>query len=231
MPNTLATNLNQVLSESGFQIPDQYIGTQDQNALQIIAIAQAVALEIVEEGYQLLRVQGSQLLTSAETYTLPTDFLSFIPGTMYQAGRWDAADFPTTEETWALLRSVTSVASLPIRVRIINNALHVLNPQAGATLNFEYVSNAPVTSVSGPGGNVGQKTFTADTDLWRLDDRLFQLECKWRFKREKGLEWQSGQIEAENRRATVRGRDQGSGAIVPYRRTVFGEPYANLWVS
>jgi hypothetical protein len=229
MSNTLAFHLNQVLSESGFQKPDQYFGNDDQNVLQIIACAQACALEIVEEGYQLLRVQGSQLLTSATTYALPSDFLSFVPNTMYQAGRWDPVDFPTTEETWALLNSVTVVASLPIRVRILGGQLAIKNPQAGATLDFEYISNAPINSAATP--PVAQKVFAADTDVWLLDDRLFQLECKWRFKREKGLEWQSGQIEAENRRATVRGRDQGSGAIVPMRRAVFGEPYANLWVT
>lgn len=227
MANSLQTNLNQVMSESGFQIPDQYFGTTDQNIAQIIACAQTSALEIVEAGYQALRAQGSQVLTTATNYALPSDFLGFVPGTMFQHGRWDVADLPTTEETWALLNSVTSVASLPIRVRIIGNQLVVKNPQAGATLNFEYMSNAPIKS----SGGVSQKTFAADSDIWQLDDRLFQIETKWRFKKEKGLDWQSDLQEASVRRATVRARDQGNSHIVPGRVTVSGEPYANLWVA
>jgi hypothetical protein len=227
MPNTLQTNLNQVLSETGFQIPDYYFQNQDQNVLQIIACAQASALEIVEQGYQALSVQGSQLLTTATTYALPSDFLSFVPGTMYQQGRWDPADLPTTEETWALLNSVTAVASLPIRVRIIANQLVVKNPTSGATLNFEYISNAPIRSA----GGTAQKTFAADTDVWSLDDRLFQIEAKWRFKKEKGLDWQTDLQESAVRRATIRSRDQGNSHIVPGRVTVSGEPYANVWVS
>lgn len=227
MANTLQTNLNQVLSESGFQIPDSYFGNTDQNVAQILAYAQTAALEIVEGGYQALRVQGSQVLTTANNYPLPSDFLSFVPGTMFQHGRWDVADLPTTEETWALLNSVTSVASLPIRVRIIGNQLVVKNPQSGATINYEYNSNAPIKSAS----LVSKSSFTADSDIWQLDDRLFQLETKWRFKKEKGLDWQADLQESSNRRATVRARDQGNSHIVPGRVTVSGEPYANLWVA
>jgi hypothetical protein len=116
---------------------------------------------------------------------------------------------------------------LPIRVRIIANQLVVKNPQSGATINYEYMSNAPIKSIGG--SNLTK--FAADSDIWQLDDRLFQIETKWRFKKEKGLDWQSDLQEASIRRATVRARDQGNSHIVPGRVTVSGEPYANLWVA
>lgn len=224
--NTLAANLNQVLGESGFLIPDSYIGNADQNIVQIVALAQAVALEYIEEEWQLLRKTFSQVLSAATSYALPTDYRAFAPDTMYQHGRWDAVDLPTTDEIWGLLSSVNGLSSLPIRARISAGTFNILNPQSGATITADYYSNAPIT-----GASAAQSQFLLDTDTWLLDDRLFQLETKWRFKREKGLEWQSGKAEADNRRYQVRARDKGAGVIVPRQQSVTSQPYANLWVT
>lgn len=226
--NSLATNLNQVMAESGFVIPDSYIGNTAQDVAQLVALAQAAAVEIVEGEWQTLKKNFSQVLTSATSYPLPSDFLGFTPGTMYQNGRWDPVDIPTTPATWALLKSISGQSNLPIRVRILDNKFVTQFPTVGATIQAEYISNCPITDSSG----VTPKTiFTADTDLWILDDRLFQIECKWRFKREKGLEWQTDLQDAANRRATVRSRDEGNSTIIPNLVTVTGQPYTNLWVS
>jgi len=225
MPNTFAANANAVMAESGFVVPDSYVGNTDQNIAQLFALANGVAYSAQEETWQLLRKTQTYTLTTSTTYPLPTDFGSFIPGTMYQHGRWDMVDIPTNEQVWALLNSIVGVASLPVRARIIAGQLNILNPQSGATLNVEYVSNCPITSASG----TPQQIFLADTDIWLLDDRMFQLELKWRFKKEKGLDWQSDQIEADTKRAQVRGRDQGNSHIIPNQVGANGEPYANLW--
>lgn len=228
MPQSLATNTNQVLAECGFLTPDSYFGNQDQNALQLIAIAQAVALDCVEEAWQLLRKQYALVLTTATTYALPSDFLAFVPDTAYQQGRFDSVELPTTPEVWALLTSVASVASLPVRARIYGGQLHILNPQAGATVNFEYLSNAPIQGAATTGG-VSKTQFSADSDLWLLDDRMFQCELKWRFKREKGLEFQTALQEASNRRASVRSRETPGRAITYPRGPRPVGPYADLW--
>ena len=228
MSKTLQQNLDQVMLESGFQKPDSYIGNQDQNVAQIVALAQVAAGEIAELGLETLRSIWTLPLTSATSYALPSDFLGFVPNTMYQHGRWDAVDLPTTPEVWAMLTSIVGIASLPVRARIMGDQLLIINPTAGATINAEYFSNAPI-----------QESFTtnylnqwhADQDTWRLDDRLFQLEVKWRFKKEKSLpDWQIDLQDAANRRNTVRARTNANSSIVPNRETVAGQPYANLWV-
>ncbi len=226
---TLKIQLDQVLAESGFQRPDYYIGNPDQDVAQIVSIAQVAALEIVESRLQALRKSFPITLTSATTYDFPSDYLEFIPSTMYQYGRWDRADLATTDETWALLNSVVSVATLPIRVKIIANQLHILNPQAGGTLNVDYYSNSPILASDGV---TYRGHFVADDDSWFLDDRLFQLEVKWRFKKEKGMpDWQVDQADALHRLNVVRGRDSGNSSIVPGQGTVTGQPYTNLWVT
>lgn len=242
MSQTLKNNLNQVMAETGFIVPDAYLGSSDQNAAQIVAFAQAVALEAVSQDWQQLRKQGSLTLTTLTAYDLPSDFSSFAPGTMYQHGRWDAVDLPTTQTQWALLTSITGVASLPIRARLLPKVftptsasadslkplqLNIINPQDGATINYEYLSNAPVQLGIDSYGS----QFTTDLDVWLLDDRMFQLEVKWRFKREKGLDYADDRQEAADWRANVRGRESGAGNILPNMVAVNGQPYTNLWVT
>lgn len=228
MPNSLKTNLDQVLAESGFQKPDSYIGNSEQDVAQIVAVAQVAALELAELALQTLRATWALTLTSATTYALPTDWLGFVPDTAYQHGRWDRIDLPTTEPLWAFLQSTTGLSSLPIRARIIGDQLNIINPQSGAVVNIEYYSNAPITNSGGT--NISQ--FAADTDTWRLDDRMFQLEVKWRFKKEKGLaDWQADNADALHRKSIVEGRTAGNSTIVPSATTVSGEPFTNQWVT
>lgn len=215
------------MAETGFLTPDSYFGNSNQDVAQAIAIAQVVAVEAIEENWQVLRKTQAITLTSATSYALPTDYLGYIGGTAYQHGRWDPIDLPATDQLWNLLQSVASVAILPIRARIIANRLNIINPQAAAVVNIEYASNAPITDSTG----VTPKTlFSADSDLWLLDDRMFQCEFKWRWKQEKGLEWNSALQEASVRRAGVRGRDTANSTIVPGQLTQVGTPYTNLWV-
>lgn len=226
--NSLATNLNQVMAESGFVVPSAYIGNTQQDVAQLVALSQAAAMEIVEGGWQQLRKIFSLTLTSATAYPLPTDFLGFISGTMYQNGRWDPVDMPTTPATWALLKSISGQSSLPIRTRIIDGQFQIQSPVANAVIQAEYNSNAPITDSTGV---TPKSIFTADSDLWILDDRLFQLELKWGFKREKGLEWQTDLQDSASRRATVRARDEGNSTIIPNLVTISGQPYTNTWIS
>lgn len=228
MSLTLKANLDKISASCGFVKPDSYIGNADQDVQQIVECANESALWIEEMGLQSLRKTWSQVLTSATSYTLPSDYLGFISGTAYQFGRWDRIDLPTTEEEWALLQSVVSVSTLPIRARIIGDTFHIINPQSGATINIEYYTNAPITPAAG-GSNTAE--FNNDADVWGLDDLLLRLETKWRFKKEKGLpDWQIDAQAASVHRATVRGRTAANGPIVPNQVAVTGQPYTNLWV-
>jgi hypothetical protein len=217
------------MAANGFVIPSSYFGNTDQDTAQLVALAQDAALDIIENDFQFQRKQGSVTThAGTTTYPLPTDFLAFAPNTLFQFGRWDMVDLSTTPETWALLHSVTAVASLPIRARILQGQLNVLNPTEGATINFEYVTNTTIRLASNPFST--SSTFQADGDTWQLDDRLFQAEVTWRWRRAKGFQdWQTYLQEAAARRNSVKGRDAGNSTIVPQQVTITGQPYTNLW--
>lgn len=230
MPTTLKAILDAVLLESGFQTPTSYVAGANPDDLQMVALANAAGDEIREAGFQPSIRQFSVTLTAATSYTLPTDFLAYLPDTGFIAGRLDPIMLPTTPAEWALIRSGNELPGDTIRARFIANRLEVINPNAGDVLQFEYASNAPWTAADQVTVKEGA---TLDTDLWWPDRRLLTLATKWRWKKEKGLpDWQADYQAFQQHMSAVRGRDSGARTLC-FGDPGFGvqEPYTPLWVQ
>ena len=124
MPKTLKQLLDQVNDEAGFEKPTSYVGSDDPNIAQLVAIANRSAIILRDMGLQkLLRVATISLTGGTSvpysdmvfSYPLPADFLSLVPDTTYQIGRIDQADFPTTPELWNYMISRSGPAGLRVR--------------------------------------------------------------------------------------------------------------------
>jgi hypothetical protein len=59
-------------------------------------------------------------------------------------------------------------------------------PVAGHTWIFEYVTKYPILDTD---GTTAKEYFTADTDTFLLPDDLHLLGLRWRWMREKGLDY------------------------------------------
>lgn len=223
MATTLKTILDAVMSESGFLIPSSYVGSLNPDDLQLVSLANAASDEIRDLGLSQSKVLGSITLTAATDYALPDDFYSYTSDTAYQG--IFAADMPTTPQDWAFLTSYG--AGSPIySVRFLSGRLHVINPQAGDVLNFEYVSSMPWEA-----SGIGQELAAADTDVWRLDRRLAQYAVKWRWKKEKGVDdWKDDLIIFQGYVNKLRARNNGAKSIYFGEQSLPADPYAKLWV-
>jgi len=228
---TLKQILDQVFGESGFEIPDVYVNNPNPNVLQAYYIANRSArslrdIRLQRDGYNVGR--HSVTMTTAKTYSLPTDFFSYVPDTATLDGTAIKVEVPTSPDTWAYLLALGGQLGGLFYVRFFNDSINVLNPQAGGTLSFEYQRYAPV--VDGTSGAY-KPQFEKDTDIWDRDEDLLSLDIKWRFKREKGLDWE-GDLQIFNKYVNaLRARDAGSESIMPPRFFGPSEPYTNLWVQ
>lgn len=247
MSKTLKQLLDQVCPEIGFDTPASYYGnTNDENIRTLVAISQRVATLIRDLNLQkLVKFADISLANGTATtddriftYALPSDFYSLVPDTVYQFGRIDPAQLPTPAPTWAYLRSRSGPQELRVRCRFINNLLYVFSPDSTQSVQFEYIANAPIQQVAPstpvPSANPVLLTqFTSDQDIWLLDDPLFELCVKWRYKREKGIEgWQNDQQDYQLYENEVRGRDGGAQTIYwPEAWPWPGAPFTNLWVQ
>ena len=220
--------LSAVLGEAGYLIPTSFFGSTSPDDLQMCYLANRASSFLREKGFQKLTKRATITLTAATTYTLPADFLELVPDSMMVDGRLDAVNLPTDAQTWSYLISQTSTSNYVVYARIMNGVLNVFSPTSGAILDYEYVSNAPITDVSGA---TYKERFTVDTDLWLLDADLIILETKWRFMQAKGLEgWQVCAEEAAQYRLSVLARDKSAKTISPNALGFLPEPHTRLWV-
>ncbi len=248
MPKSLKQLLDQVNGEAGFDVPTLYIGSTDPNIVQLVAIANRCAVLLRDLHLQFLVKQANIPMTNGTptedsrifSFPLPDDYYCLVPDTTYQFGRIDPAQLPTPASTWAYLKSRSGPEGLRVRDRIIGDRLYVFSPDATQSQQFEYISKNPVgtlvpaTSFAGQAGVYeGHETFTADTDIWLLDDALIELEIIWRYKLAKGLD--SGQDKENSRlyQNELRGRDAGAQIVYPPGLWPWPgfEPYTNLWVQ
>ena len=230
MPSSLKTILDAVLLESGFQVPASYTAGLNPDDLQMVALANAAGDEIREMGLEQAIREVTIPLTTATSYALPSDFLSYVPDTGYVVGRLDPIMLPTTPAEWAVIKSGNELPGDTIRARFIGGQLEVINPTNGDAIRLEYVSDSPWTA----GDAVTPKeSATLDTDLWWLDRRLLVLATKWRWKKEKGLtDWQADYQAFQQHANAVRARNGGARTLC-LGDPGFGvqEPYTPLWVS
>ena len=134
----------------------------------------------------------------------------------------------TNPEHWAYLQSATGGTGPRYRFRLLGDKIHVYDPQSGALVRIEYVTEHPVLAAD---GTTTKKSFTADTDTWLLDDDLLIMDLIWRYKKLLGLpDWQIDLQDATTYARTVKGQQAGSKTISGDDTGVmFAEPYYELW--
>lgn len=241
MPKSLKKLLDQVNAESGFDVPNTYIGSSDPNIAQLVAIANRCAILLRDMRLQYLVKQADISMADGTptdddrifSYAMPDDYYCLVPDTVYQFGRIDPAQLPTPASTWAYLKSRSGPEGLRVRDRIIGDKLYVFSPDATQSQQFEYISTWTIRSTNPPQKGPSQDTFKQDADVWMLDDALIELEILWRYKLAKGLD--SGQDKENSRlyQNELRGRDAGAQTIYPPGLWPWPgfEPYTNLWVQ
>lgn len=246
MPKTCKQLLDQVNDEIGFDRPSSYVNNPDSNIRQLVALANKLSVTLRDLRLQYLIRQAFIDLSAGTVdltedpdgriswYPFPDDFYAVVPDTSYQNGRIDIAEWPTPAYMWAYLISRTGPQSLRVRVRTIQNRIYVFSPDASQSLQFEYISKFPIEIVSSTPTTTTEfsETFISDNDIWLLDDPLFEIELKWRYKREKGLDFTADAEDARLYRNELRARDQNAMTIRwPWSYPWPGQPYANLWVA
>ncbi len=227
MSLTLNQILDIALGSTGVNVPATWIGSNNlATANQVKAIANQSVLALRDYPLQKQTREYSFTLTSeSSTYALPADFLSIVPDTMWIQNSLWRVDFPTDPTVWAYLTASAGPPGIWVRCRLINNFLEFYQPQEGMVVGFEYVSNAFIQD-----GTTGdpKQLFSQDSDVWLLDDSIIIADIKWRYKAEKGLEYQTDYKLFQDRLNAFLGTQSGAKTIMPtYPWTP--EPLCNLW--
>lgn len=218
---SLLTICQDAAAEIGFPEPSTIVSNSDANANQLLRLAnrEGKALSKAAPWQALRTIHTFTLATGDQDYVLPTDFGWIIPTTMWNRSTSRYVLNPVTPQEWEFLQAWSGPTGLNLYARIHGNQVvfqqTITSAENGQTIAFEYISNKWCQSSL----SVAQAAWAADTDTAKLDEELITLGVVWRFKKAKGLEWESDFLEYENQKKKMIARDGGM------RNLCFGDSY------
>ena len=176
---------------TNLDVPNTVLGTTDPQIKQILGLLE-------EEGNDLAGRGDWQELTNEATHTslaqenqgaiktIASNGFRYIKnGTL-----WNRTDndliYVIDGTDWQQLQATASTGpSTQVRIRG-GNLIAYPTPTAGDTWAFEYITYNWITDSAGANPD---QYFTADTDLMLLPENILMMGLRWRWKKEKGLEY------------------------------------------
>jgi hypothetical protein len=98
---------------------------------------------------------------------------------------------------------------------------------SGQSVEFYYICKNGITAANG----AAKASFTADDDTFALDERLLTLDCIWRWKCQKGLEYAEHMQNAEIARSKAISDDKGPRILAQGRSRSFPIAYPGRIVN
>ena len=188
---SLLNTVQRFCKRTGLDVPTSVISATDPQVKQILALLE-------EEGNDLSGRGDWQELTNEATHTtVATESQGAITTIASNGYRyiknntiWDRTNqlplYVTDGTGWQELKSTTTTApDYHVRIRG-GNLLSNPVPTAGLTWAFEYVTWNWITDAT---STTPSQYFTDDTDLILLPEPIVMMGVRWRWKKEKGLEY------------------------------------------
>lgn len=196
--------------------PLAVFSSTDKAMLEMQEVANESARVIAEaHEWQVLKSIATFTGTGAQSaFNMPSDYDRMLARTSIWTSRWQwSADHIASADEWLGLTTAIS----PIiggQWVIYGDQLHLLPTMAtGETVKFFYVSDLIVKAANG----TKKELFTADTDTFRLDERLLKLAIVWSWKAAKGLPYAEDMENYEKQLDKAMTKDGGSKPVVSSR--------------
>lgn len=200
-----------VAKRMGLNSPNTATGSTDPQIIQMTAL-------LNEEGQELANRHAWQtLITEATFTTVATELQTSIPAglkyilndTIWNRDLRRPVFGPLTAQRWQQLKA-SNITGPWNQFRIIGNQIKFIPaPAAGQTCAYEYVSKHWCYDT----GATTKAAFTADDDESYLDEQLLMAGLRWRWKKEKGLEYAEDFNSYERLVADAIGRDAGRDVL------------------
>jgi len=208
---TILELTNNVLPEIGLPKLTSLVGNNNQTALRTLALANREGRALSKLPWRALAKRNViTTASSAEAYALPNDFSYFVDRTFWNDSNDEFMEGPLSDERWQAdvsgLLTVTVNDRFQIRADGNENRLHIRPvPTSAENITFFYMSNGWCRS---NGGN-RQTEWKADTDVFLLDEYVFELGIKWRILQAQRRDFQFEINEYDRERNKAVARDGG----------------------
>ena len=208
---TLLTIVQDAAEEIGFTKPTTVVGNTDQVATQMFRLLNREGEILSRHPWEELVLEHTfTLATGDQDYAPPAGFRYMIPDSIWNRDSKRPVRNPLTSQEWQFYKGWSTVTGLTLRARIRSGELEfdqtIAAADNGKTIAYEYVSSYWTNAGA-------QGKFVADADTTVLDEELLTQGLVWRFRKAKGLEWQTDYAEYVNEVKRAKSRDGGSRTL------------------
>ena len=204
------------LLRPGQAIPTSVFSSADTFARELAALSNEAARAIANakdwRTLMVLKTESGDGVTTA--FSFPSDYDRFpLDGMVYSTSYQLPLEKVDDEQEW-LDREIRSfIGSIGYWI-VLGGAMNIKGSggaamAVGESAKYYYLSKYIVTNE----GAVTQEEFTADTDSFRLPERLLTLELIWRWRHRKGFDYGEDMRNAEIARAEEFAKEKGRRTI------------------
>lgn len=186
---SLLTVVQYFCGRNAIPVPSSVVGTTDKGVLQVLRLLEEEGNDLAKRGnWNALTREATHTTLAAEDQGAIDSIATIFYRNIVNDTIWDRSGklpvYPISEQEWQAIKG-TITSTTPYRYRLRTNKLIVTpTPPAGLTWAFEYMSAAWILNGSTP-----KQYFVADTDTMLLPEDLLMQGLRWRYLREKGLEY------------------------------------------
>lgn len=210
---TLLSVAQDVCVAVGLDRPTALVSSTDRDYIEIYRIARDVA-HMVASTFDWQKLQVIKTYTgdgTSEAFDLPDDYDRMMENASMWSSRWIwAFNHIANPDEW-LEMLVVPYTFINGNWIIYGGQFHFLPVmEMTETLKFFYISSNIVEDSAG----VAKAAFTADTDVFRLPEKLLEYGMIWKWREAKGLPYDEKQQDYNIELAQQMRRDAGSREIV-----------------
>jgi len=190
---SLLTVVQEFCRRTGLSVPSSVVTSNNPQTLQILGLCNELVTEMVSDRYswRALQQEATFLTIAGESqgslYSLAGDgYLNIIPGTIWNRSQNVEICGPLSPEEWQIRKAMPQTGTAYYyRIRGEELLFHPPVSNPGETIAFEYRSDCAVKAADG----TLKPAFTADTDTLIIPEHLLSMGLRWKWKEEKGLEF------------------------------------------
>lgn len=207
--------------------PTALFSSTDELEIELQSVLNECAVRITQEhDWQALKTLETNTGDGSTTaYSLPSDYLRMPIDAQVWSTRWQRPLISVASDDW-----------LRLEVReydLVTGTWTLLGGQvqykpalaSGELAKWYYISRNVVAETGGS----YQERFMADTDTFRLDDRVLELTMIWQWREQKGLEYAEDMANAEQALAQAIARDKGARIVTQSSRRNVRAKVAYPW--
>lgn len=213
---TMLAVIQHVCRRTNIPVPSTVLGTTDPQVAQLYALLEEEGNDLAQRGaWQALTCEAAHTTLAAEDQGAMTSIAANGFRYIKNETIWDRTSQlpvygPLDGKEWqALKASLTTTPRYQHRIRG-GKLLASPTPTAGLDWRFEYVSK---NWILGADGTTYKQYFTLDTDTILLPEDLVTMGLRWRWLREKGLDYAELFRTYEMQVKDMLGRDGGKKVL------------------